>query len=151
MNDTLSILIRILQRSDTSLCRDTDLFTSISLQNCYPMTKKRRGFCLIIDIEKFRDASKNRDGSDLDSSNLKALFHAFGFEIMLYKNLSELEIQQVLKDFARDHKGLDVDMAAVFIMSHGTRKNVDSPDGREDFGCVFQTTDNKLVSYSKYM
>ena len=115
------------------------------------MTKKRRGFCLIIDIEKFRDASKNRDGSDLDSSNLKALFHAFGFEIMLYKNLSELEIQQVLKDFARDHKGLDVDMAAIFIMSHGTRKNVDSPDGRKDFGCVFQTTDNKLVSNSKYV
>ena len=109
-----------------------------------------RGLCLIIDIETFRDG-KNRNGSDLDSSNISALFKQFGFEIMLTKNLSENDIQEALEDLRTKHKGRDFEMVSVFVLSHGSRNSILSPDGRKDHGCVIETSDNKFVSFLVFL
>ena len=50
----------------------------------YPMTKKRRGFCMIINNEKF-DVEKmhTRLGSSVDAENLLNLFSQLGFDVRM--------------------------------------------------------------------
>ena len=48
------------------------------------MTKKVRGLCLIINLEKFDHPDhKDRDGSGVDAKNLKKLTSELGFEVSL--------------------------------------------------------------------
>ena len=52
------------------------------MRNVYPMTKKIRGQCLIIDNEKFvNDVLPYREGSKIDSNNLDILFEQLGFKV----------------------------------------------------------------------
>ena len=47
------------------------------------MTKKRRGFCLIINNEDFdNDILKPRLGSSVDAQNLLDLFSQLGFQVI---------------------------------------------------------------------
>ena len=48
----------------------------------YPMTKKRRGFCLIINNEEFdNEILHTRLGSSVDAQNLLDLFSQLGFHV----------------------------------------------------------------------
>ena len=52
------------------------------MPNAYPMTKKIRGQCLIIDNEKFvNDVLPYREGSMIDSNNLDILYEQLGFKV----------------------------------------------------------------------
>ena len=56
------------------------------MPNAYPMTKKIRGQCLIIDNEKFvNDVLPYREGSMIDSNNLDILYEQLGFKVRLTK------------------------------------------------------------------
>ena len=108
-----------------------------------------RGYCLVIDIETFhndKQKQKFRDGSALDSRNIQALFHNFGFHVILKKNLTYKEVAKTMNDFVALHKNKAVDMSAVFVMSHGFRGSVKSPDGIEDHGTYVETSDNLKVT-----
>ena len=57
-----------------------------TLLQVYPMTKKRRGFCLIINNEEFNKEVAHlhtRHGSSVDAKNLCELFCQLGFEVTL--------------------------------------------------------------------
>ena len=45
------------------------------------MTKEIRGLCLIINLEKFHDSSKDRAGSGVDAKNLEMLTTELGFKV----------------------------------------------------------------------
>ena len=54
------------------------------MPNAYPMTKKIRGQCLIIDNEKFvNDVLPYREGSMIDSNNLDILYEQLGFKVRI--------------------------------------------------------------------
>ena len=56
------------------------------MPNAYPMTKKIRGQCLIIDNEKFvNDVLPYREGSMIDSNNLDILYEQLGFKVRITK------------------------------------------------------------------
>ena len=58
------------------------------MPNAYPMTKKIRGQCLIIDNEKFvNDVLPYREGSMIDSNNLDILYEQLGFKVRITKRL----------------------------------------------------------------
>ena len=107
-----------------------------------------RGYCLVIDIETFHNDHKHkfREGSALDSRNIQALFHNFGFHVILKKNLTCSKVAKTMDDFDALHKNKKVDMSAVFVMSHGFRGSVKSPDGIEDHGTFVETSDNLKVT-----
>ena len=110
------------------------------------MKRKMRGFCLVIDIDFTDQKHKFREGSAVDSRNIQALFNNFGFKVIMKKNLSFNEIAQSMDDFVALHRNKEVDMSAVFVMSHGDRGSVTSPDEVKDHGCFIETSDNRNVS-----
>ena len=113
------------------------------------MTRKMRGYCLVIDIETFNNdihEQKFRDGSAVDSRNIRALFQDFGFTVIMKKNLTYNEVSKSMDDFVALHKNIEVDMSAVFVMSHGLRGSIKSPDGIEDHGTFVETSDNRKVT-----
>ena len=58
------------------------------MPNAYPMTKKIRGQCLIIDNEKFvNDVLPYREGSMIDSNNLDILYEQLGFKVRITKRI----------------------------------------------------------------
>ena len=45
------------------------------------MTKELRGLCLILNLEKFHDSTRDRAGSGVDARNLEMLTTEFGFKV----------------------------------------------------------------------
>ena len=45
------------------------------------MTKEIRGLCLILNLEKFQDSTRDRAGSGADAKNLEMLTTEFGFKV----------------------------------------------------------------------
>ena len=57
-------------------------------KDTYPMTKAKRGLCLIIDNEKFEhEVLPFREGSQIDANNLDILFTELGFHVTIRRNL----------------------------------------------------------------
>ena len=69
------------------------------MPNAYPMTKKIRGQCLIIDNEKFvNDVLPYREGSMIDSNNLDILYEQLGFKVRIFKRFLKTFFQvRILK------------------------------------------------------
>ena len=118
--------------------------------NCYPMTKQVRGFCLIIDVDKF-DSHEPRVGSAMDSRNLQTLFTNFNFNVILEKNPTYEKIGSIMEQLQLMHKDIDVDMCTVFVLSHGHRGEVINPDKTMDHGSYFFTSDDKMVKPNEIM
>ena len=113
------------------------------------MTKQTRGICLIFDIEKFDESSlglSNRPGSSVDSNSLEMLFTAFCFKVKIVKDPTHEEVMEAMHELIADHTDIDVDMCSIFVLSHGDRDSVPSPDGVVDHGGFFYTKDNKKIS-----
>lgn len=88
--------------------------------NVYPMTKKIRGQCLIIDNEKFvNDVLPYREGSQIDCNNLDILFEQLGFKVTVRRNLEYQDMMRTLKDFAESPDHIPSQMCIVIILSHG--------------------------------
>ena len=128
----------------------------LDMPNVYPMTKKVRGLCLIIDNEKFiNDVLPFREGSKIDSNNLDILFEQLGFKVIknqvltlrekqkklqwsdtfkvtLRRNLSYQEMMETIQNFAKAEGHLDAQMCVVIILSHGDAGGlINAADKRE--------------------
>jgi len=72
-----------------------------AMPNCYPMSRKIRGQCLIIDNEKFiNDILPFREGSKIDSNNLDILFEQLGFRVTLRRNLNYNDMMRTINNFS---------------------------------------------------
>ena len=90
---------------------------------CYPMSRKRRGYCLIINNMKFRKYLY-REGSIVDELRLKQVFEQLGFELKIYHNLSANDITEKLEKLSKHQKLSEDDALVVIILSHGTVDDV---------------------------
>ena len=109
------------------------------------MKSKKRGFCLVINVENFLQKDKRRRGSEVDLQNIHALFDFLGFDVILKKDLTFEQVAYALDEFADLHQNREVEMSAIFMMSHGDIGSVKSPDGVQDHGPFLETKDNRKV------
>lgn len=92
------------------------------------MERIPRGFCLIINNERFLDVHGDemnelrRFGTDMDASRLRNLFEKLHFEVETHADLRESEIRRVVAAFAArcDASAGELDAIALIILSHGT-------------------------------
>eukprot|EP00795_Rhopilema_esculentum_P010352 gene10352-19053_t len=91
----------------------------------YKMSSSPKGICLIINNVDFGESRKStdtglsdRDGSDVDESNLNLIFTWLGFEVKIYKNKKALEMWKISSDCSKlDHSQYDCFVTCV--LSHG--------------------------------
>lgn len=86
----------------------------------YNMNHKRRGYCLIFDIENFHPSRRlpKRNGTQVDVSGLYNLFRSMSFEVIIFKDISAKEIRYNLEYYSKmDHS--DNDCFACCILTHG--------------------------------
>ncbi|CAG2164298.1 unnamed protein product [Oppiella nova] len=119
----------------------------------YPMTRRVRGFCIIINNQWFVDRMKFRSGSRADAYRLSDVFSQLGFDVNMYDNQTSDQMKELLMGF-RDRKA-DLsahDALAVIIMSHGCKDGVYGSDGQVvpvDTILGYFNNDNCRVLYNK--
>ncbi|KAM6079975.1 caspase-10 isoform 3-T4 [Theristicus caerulescens] len=85
----------------------------------YKMDGPHRGFCLVINNVSFDGSLQERKGSCKDAGELERVFTWLGLDVRTYKNLTSLQIKDVMQTWQRleDHK--DRDCFICCILSHG--------------------------------
>ncbi|KAK6167944.1 hypothetical protein SNE40_021866 [Patella caerulea] len=127
-----------------TVMRDVEAIQNLSIQNlsiqqpCYRMDRKPRGFCIIINNEKFEHDTKDngsrymedREGSSIDRDRLIETFDKLSFKVEPYDNLPAGEMARKITHFALNEDHTNYDCFAVVILSHGTRDNIYGSDGK---------------------
>lgn len=99
----------------------------------YTLIHVPRGFCVIINNEKFPDTTlRDRAGTQQDANALNTVFRRLGFEVFVHNNLTSKAIRDTIqelrmKDFSNH------DALVVCVLSHGEN------------GCVFGTDEQKVL------
>ncbi|KAM9483006.1 uncharacterized protein Hap1MRO34_008047 [Clarias gariepinus] len=98
--------------------------------DCYAMTRRPVGHCLIINNHKFGDiALMNRNGTDIDKDALKEVFERMHFLVEERRDLSSSDILKVLTEFSvKDHSEMDAYVCC--ILTHGGKGIVLGTDGK---------------------
>jgi len=92
---------------------------------CYKLDSKRKGVCLIINIEKFQSSTETehstlpqRTGSEADVLKLKDLFQWLKFDVQCHSNVNKASFLSIVKKAQElDHSTYDAFVCC--IMSHG--------------------------------
>lgn len=82
-----------------------------------------RGLCLVINNELFGQMP-NRQGSKKDKDNISNLFKCMGYIVLQRDNLSSVEMQTVLRNYAHDQRHRKASSTVVVIMSHGEHDTI---------------------------
>ncbi|XP_041700205.1 caspase-8 [Coregonus clupeaformis] len=128
--------------SSTSSCGDNKNFGPADPQTGntkreelgdYSMTGKKRGFCLIINNQDFRNSSqqlKEREGTHIDEKSLVSVFEWLGFETQTEPDCSREKILSLVVELSnRDHSQMDCLVCCV--LSHGQQGCVYGVDGQK--------------------
>ncbi|XP_052000737.1 caspase a-like [Xyrauchen texanus] len=87
---------------------------------------RKRKALLITNIE-FDNEKMYRSGADKDEENMEWLLKQLDYQVVKYRNLSGMEIDDAVKNFAAPVEHVHSDSTFVVIMSHGDRiKNRDA-------------------------
>ncbi|KAF5897768.1 caspase-8-like isoform X1, partial [Clarias magur] len=104
---------------------------AINTDECYPMTQRPVGHCLIINNYNFEDTSRlfNRRGTDADKDALTEVFEKMHFSVEERRDCSCSEMLKVVKEFSvKDHSKMDAFVCC--ILSHGEKGTVLGTDGK---------------------
>ncbi|XP_051577912.1 caspase a-like [Myxocyprinus asiaticus] len=86
-----------------------------------PLDKSvRKRLALLINNIEF-DKGLNRSGAEKDEENMEWLLKSLDYKVEKYRNLSGMEMDDAVKNFAGYVEHADSDSTFVVIMSHGTR------------------------------
>jgi hypothetical protein len=98
----------------------------------YPMHKKERGFCIIINNQMFADPELTfRSGSRADAYRLSDVFSQLGFDVQMFANRTSDQMKELLMRFRDKEADLSThDALAVIILSHGCKDGVYGSDGQ---------------------
>ncbi|CAG2174085.1 unnamed protein product [Oppiella nova] len=98
----------------------------------YPMTRRVRGFCIIINNQVFADPKLSfRSGSRADAYRLSDVFSQLGFDVHMYDNQTSDQIKKLLMGFRNRGTELSAHEAlVVIILSHGCEDGVNGSDGQ---------------------
>ncbi|CAG2106003.1 unnamed protein product, partial [Medioppia subpectinata] len=103
---------------------------STAYGNVYPMSRKPRGYCVIIDNEKFNiESLKRRLGTKADANRLSSVFHQLFFDVKLYRNKTAQQMETLLTDIAADKALEGHNALAVIMLSHGSKEGIYGTDG----------------------
>ncbi|XP_012402414.1 caspase-13 [Sarcophilus harrisii] len=91
----------------------------------YPVKEKegRTRLALIICNIEFEHLSE-RTGAELDIQRMKILLEELGYSVVILKNLTSLEMESALMDFAARSEHKSSDSTFVVLMSHGILDNI---------------------------
>jgi len=104
----------------------------------YNMDHKKRGYCLIFDIEHFHPSRRlpKRSGTHVDASGLYNLFRSMSFEVVVLKDLSAKEIRYQLDFYSKlDHS--DNDCFVCCILTHGEHGQLWGTDAKFPIEMLF--------------
>lgn len=109
----------------------------------YPMERKPRGRCVIINIRNFKELS-GRNGSDVDMDRTKKLFTALHFECTIFQDLTANEMMEVLSKAAQEEQQKVADCLVVVLMSHSNKDVIyGSDDESIPLKSIYEVFDNK--------
>ena len=99
--------------------------------NYYDMSSNPKGFCVIINNEKFSSSRPDlteRKGSDMDKNNLKQVWIKLGFYVVTFDNQTKDEILKIMCFFA-EKKEEHYNAFVCCILSHGEAGEIYGVDG----------------------
>ncbi|XP_053494037.1 caspase-8-like, partial [Ictalurus furcatus] len=114
----------------TSHNQDNPVEAASEVDDCYPVTRRPLGHCLIINNHTFEKTSglNNRRGTDADRDALTEVFQRMHFIVDERRDLLSSHIQNTVIEFAmKDHSRMDVFVCC--ILSHGEKGAVLGTDG----------------------
>lgn len=97
----------------------------------YPMTKRPRGFALIISNEHFQGNPdlRDRQGNAKDVEQLRVLWQFLNFEVMVMSDLESQDVYDAVRGIsAMDHA--EHDCFVCCLLSHGADGGIYGTDGR---------------------
>ncbi|XP_051986793.1 caspase 8, apoptosis-related cysteine peptidase, like 1 isoform X1 [Xyrauchen texanus] len=97
---------------------------------CYSMSNRLRGYCLIINNYTFERSTSlgNRRGTHKDKDDLTRVFEKMHFTVEVRNDLKASDMQDLIKEFAsKDHSQMDAFVCCV--LSHGEKGTVLGIDG----------------------
>lgn len=104
----------------------------------YNMNHKRRGYCIIFDIEHFHPSRRlpKRNGSQVDATGLYNIFRSMSFEVIIFKDLTAKEIRYQLDHYSKqDHTNNDC--FACCILTHGEHGQLWGSDAKFPVDMLF--------------
>ncbi|XP_072274841.1 caspase-10-like isoform X2 [Pyxicephalus adspersus] len=97
-----------------------------SKSEVYPMNRKHRGYCVIINNSEFI-RSNSRPGTEKDAEELDKVFTWLGFDVVVYNEQKAKQICNIMEDFQmKDHS--DRDCFVCCILTHGQSKAIFGTD-----------------------
>ncbi|CAG2106004.1 unnamed protein product [Medioppia subpectinata] len=148
--DELLVNIKSLETETNVLTvRKATAIQSTEYNNVYPMSKKPRGYCVIIDNEFFTDEIqcthppeiscelvplahiqlRRRTGTTADANRLSSVFKQLFFAVKIHRNKTVEQMKALLADIAADSALVGHDALAVIILSHGATEGIYGTDG----------------------
>ncbi|CAG2105579.1 unnamed protein product, partial [Medioppia subpectinata] len=125
-------LIACVRAMDADVLTVTNATTIKSTEygDVYPMASKLRGYCVIIDNEKFKVKTlERRTGTTADASRLSSVFEQLFFRVKLYENKTADKMKTLLANIAADKALVKHDALVVIILSHGAEEGIYGTDG----------------------
>ncbi|KAF4080103.1 hypothetical protein AMELA_G00166580 [Ameiurus melas] len=116
--------------SPTSHNQDNPVEAANEVDDCYPVTRRPLGHCLIINNHTFEDRTRlsTRKGTDADRDALTEVFLRMHFIVEERRDLVSSDMQNTAKEFAAmDHSRMDAFVCC--ILSHGEKGTVFGIDG----------------------
>ncbi|XP_047457963.1 caspase-8 isoform X2 [Mugil cephalus] len=97
----------------------------------YPMTRSKRGVCVIINNHNFSHSTvplKVREGTMVDEKSLKDVFEWLGFEVQIHRDTDKQRMVSALWELGMaDHS--EMDCVVCCVLSHGLEGGVYGVDG----------------------
>ncbi|XP_077561691.1 caspase-3-like [Haemaphysalis longicornis] len=118
--------------------------------NIYPMERKPRGRCLIMNNHNFKELPR-RNGSDVDADRMEKLFTALHFQCKIFRDLTADGMMEELSKAAQEEQQKAADCLVVVLMSHGgtvTMRGSDNEPLPEQ--CIYGSDDEPIPLYSIY-
>ncbi|XP_055971008.1 caspase-12-like [Sorex fumeus] len=99
----------------------------------YPVMEKegRTRLALIIHNKEF-EYLDSRDGSEIDLWGMESLLEDLGYSVIIKENLTALEMQEVLEQFAGREEHHTSDSTFLVFMSHGVQKGICGINHKEE-------------------
>ncbi|XP_057709264.1 caspase-8 isoform X1 [Corythoichthys intestinalis] len=97
----------------------------------YRMTAKKRGICLIINNNDFKNSQKEldtREGTEIDEDSLKKVFRWLNFEVNVRNDCDREQILSLIQEL-KDTDHSQMDCLVCFVLSHGEEGSVYGVDG----------------------
>lgn len=118
----------------------------------YRMDRKPRGWCIIVNNEKFyvdrNDRNPEtkemppRNGTERDAASLQVLFEKLGFIVRRHDNLTDTQMMNVMIDASHNVSHLNFDCFVCCILTHGVLGHLYGSNGRlvsiKDLTSTFQ-------------